>query len=80
MRYEKSEEGWTEYTTAELIAARIAVCEYLCVEHRHTISNTDLCELLHLPTDVFRPQRLIKWSNEAKQAAPKAHEYRKINS
>ncbi len=65
MRYEQTEEEWTEFTYSELIEARKRACEHLGIEHRTNLANSELCKALGLTSDVFRPQRLIRWAKNA---------------
>lgn len=65
MRYEQDTEKWTEWTVGQILFARQKAFEHLGMAIDHNYPNSKLCEALGLPVDVFRPQRLIKWANEA---------------
>jgi len=54
-----------EWTVDQILIARQKAFKHLGMEIDHNYPNRKLCEALGLPIDVFRPQRLIKWSEIA---------------
>ena len=60
--HEKDEEKWLEWSAHELIEAREVAFAYLDQIPSHLIPNSYLCQELGLPSDAYRPQRIIQWA------------------